>query len=85
MTKKSDVETILGPGGALEAFVKARKAGKVRFLGFSAHSVEAAQALIQGFDFDTILFPINFRTWHAGNFGPRFSNRLNEKEGACWL
>ena len=34
-------------------------AGKIRFLGFSAHSVEAALALIEGFAFDTILFPIN--------------------------
>ena len=79
VTRMSDVETILGPGGALEAFAKARKAGKVRFLGFSAHSVEAAQALIQGFDFDTILFPINFRTWHAGNFGPQVLEQAQRK------
>jgi predicted aldo/keto reductase-like oxidoreductase len=71
VTTKEDVATILGPGGALEAFVEARKAGKVRFLGFSAHSVEAALALIEGFAFDTILFPVNFATWHAGHFGPQ--------------
>jgi predicted aldo/keto reductase-like oxidoreductase len=51
--------------------VAARKAGQVRFLGFSAHSVEAALALIGRYDFDTILFPTSFRTWHAGNFGPQ--------------
>ena len=79
VTKKSDVKTILGPGGALEAFLKARKAGKVRFLGFSAHSVKAAQALIQGFDFDTILFPVNFRTWHAGSFGPQVLEQAQRK------
>ncbi len=71
MTKKADVETILGPGGAMEAFVEARKAGKVRFLGFSAHSVEAALALMEGYAFDTILFPVNFATWHSGAFGPQ--------------
>ena len=71
VTTKEDVEKIFGPGGALETFVAARKAGKVRFLGFSAHSVEAALALIGRFDFDTILFPTNFGTWHAGNFGPQ--------------
>ena len=52
-------------------FVAAREGGKVRFLGFSAHSVEAALALIDRYEFDTILFPINFATWHAGNFGPQ--------------
>ncbi len=71
VTTKEDVEKIFGPAGALETFVAARKAGKVRFLGFSAHSVEAALALIGRFDFDTILFPTNAGTWHAGNFGPQ--------------
>ena len=71
VTTKEDVARILGPSGALEAFTAARAAGKTRFLGFSAHSVEAALALIQAFSFDTILFPINFATWYAGNFGPQ--------------
>jgi aryl-alcohol dehydrogenase-like predicted oxidoreductase len=71
VTTKDDVEKIFAPGGALETFVAARKAGKVRFLGFSAHSVEAATSLIDRFDFDTILFPTNFATWHAGSFGPQ--------------
>lgn len=71
VTTKEDVEKIFAPSGALETFVAARKAGKVRFLGFSAHSVEAALALIGRFDFDTILFPTNFGTWHAGSFGPQ--------------
>jgi aryl-alcohol dehydrogenase-like predicted oxidoreductase len=79
VTKKADVETILGPGGAMEAFEEARKAGKVRFLGFSAHSVEAATALMDGYDFDTILFPVNFATWHAGGFGPQVLARAKEK------
>jgi aryl-alcohol dehydrogenase-like predicted oxidoreductase len=48
VTKMEDVKTILGPGGAMEAFEEAKKAGKVRFLGFSAHSVEAATALMDG-------------------------------------
>jgi aryl-alcohol dehydrogenase-like predicted oxidoreductase len=71
VTTKEDVEKIFAPGGALETFVAAKQAGKVRFLGFSAHSVEAALALVGRFDFDTILFPTNFGTWHAGSFGPQ--------------
>ncbi|HOG28963.1 MAG TPA: aldo/keto reductase [Vicinamibacterales bacterium] len=68
---REDVERVFMADGALETLVAARKAGKVRFLGFSAHTVEAALALIARFDFDTILFPINFATWHAGSFGPQ--------------
>ena len=63
----------------MEAFEEARKAGKIRFLGFSAHSVEAATALIDGYDFDSILFPVNFGTWHAGNFGPQVLEKAKAK------
>ncbi len=80
VAKIEDVKTIMGPGGAMEAFAEARKAGKVRFLGFSAHSVEAALALMDGFEFDTILFPVNFATWYGGNFGPQVLAKAQEKK-----
>ena len=80
VTTIEDVNTIFGPNGAIETFQEARKEGKVRFLGFSAHSVEAAMALMDRFDFDTILFPVNFATWHAGNFGPQVLARAQEKK-----
>ncbi len=71
VTTAEDVETILAPGGALEAFVEAREKGLVRHIGFSAHSEEAALGLMKGFDFDSILFPLNFVTWYKEDFGPR--------------
>jgi predicted aldo/keto reductase-like oxidoreductase len=40
-----DVDKILAPGGAAETFVAARKEGKVRHLGFSAHHAGAALRL----------------------------------------
>jgi len=79
VTELGDVETIFGDDGAIHAFEAARKAGKVRFLGFSAHSVEAAMALMARYDFDTILFPVNYATWNAGNFGPQVLARAQEK------
>lgn len=79
MSRMEDVETVFGPGGAMEVLVKAKQEGIVRHLGFSAHSVEAAMALMDGFDFDTILFPINYATWHAGNFGPQVLAKAEEK------
>jgi len=79
VTSLKDVDTIFNDGGAMETFLEARKEGKVRFLGFSAHSVEAAMALMDRFDFDTILFPFNFATWYAGNFGPQVMEKAREK------
>lgn len=80
VTTREDVEKIFAPDGAIEAFEAARKAGKARFLGFSAHSVTAALALMDRFSFDTILFPVNFATWHAGNFGPQVLETARRKE-----
>jgi hypothetical protein len=56
----------LGLGMAMEAFDEAKRAGKIRLVGFSAPSLEAALALMERRDFDTILFPVNYATWHAG-------------------
>ena len=80
MTTLEDVEKIHGPGGAMETFLQARKEGKIRFIGFSAHSVEAAMAMMDRFDFDTILFPFNYAIWNAGNFGPQVLARAQEKK-----
>jgi len=71
VTTADEVDTITTPGGALEAFIEAREMGLTRFLGFSAHSEEAALALMERFDFDTVMFPLNFVTWYKGKFGPR--------------
>lgn len=79
VTSLEDVDTILGKGGAMETFLEAKAEGKVRNFGFSAHSVEAAMALMQGFDFDTIMFPVNLATWHAGNFGPQVLAMAQQK------
>ena len=71
LSSVDEVKQVFGPGGAMETFVKARKDGKVKHLGFSAHSVDAALLAMKNFDFDSILFPINFACWNAGNFGPQ--------------
>ena len=80
MTEMAEVEQVFGPGGAMETFLKAREQGKVRFLGFSAHSEEAALALMSRFDFDTILFPFNWTSWLKEGFGPAVMERAVEKE-----
>jgi len=79
VTTKEDVEKIFEQGGALETYLEARKEGKIRFIGFSAHSVEAAMGMMDRFDFDTILFPVNYVTWNEGNFGPQVLEKAHSK------
>jgi predicted aldo/keto reductase-like oxidoreductase len=79
VTDMEEVEKIFAPRGAIETFLKAQKEGKIRFIGFSAHSEEAALALLDRYDFNSILFPINFVSYAQGNFGPRVVEKAKEK------
>ena len=66
-----DVEKAFAKGGAMEVLIKAKKEGKAKYLGFSAHSVAAALRALELYDFDTVMFPLNFAVWNAGEFGPQ--------------
>jgi aryl-alcohol dehydrogenase-like predicted oxidoreductase len=68
---QKDVDTAFAKGGAMEVFIEAKKQGQVRHLGFSAHSEQAALAAMDRYDFDSILFPVNFATFYKGDFGAK--------------
>jgi predicted aldo/keto reductase-like oxidoreductase len=78
LTKLEEVDKVFGPGGAMETYETARKDGKVRYIGFSAHSEEAAHAALDRFDFDSILFPLGFPTWMKNKFGPSVHKRAKD-------
>lgn len=79
MTTQEDFDIAMGPNGAVEALVEAKKKGLTRYIGFSAHSVEIALKLIDAFDFDTILFPTNWVNFFNSNFGPQVVQKAAEK------
>ena len=58
---KEDIQKILAPGGALEAFTAAKKAGKCRFIGFTGHADPAFNLeMLRSYDnFDTMLMPLH--------------------------
>jgi aryl-alcohol dehydrogenase-like predicted oxidoreductase len=70
VTTVEDVDRAFAKGGAMEVLAAAKKAGTVRYLGFSAHSEEAAHAALDRYPFDSVLFPFGFATWLKGSFGP---------------
>jgi predicted aldo/keto reductase-like oxidoreductase len=71
VTSLDDVERVFAPGGAMEFFREAHEAGVIRHIGFSSHSDAAAVAMLDRFDFDSVLFPINFACWLKHGFGKR--------------
>lgn len=79
METEADFQQAMGPDGALETLQAAHKEGLVRFLGFSAHSDAIALRLMEAFDFDSILFPINWVNFLQGNFGPAVLRMAQER------
>ncbi len=69
-----DPDRIFAPGGAIEAAIEAKKAGKVRHIGFTGHKdprihvymMEVARA--HGFQFDVVLMPSNVMDAHFRSF-----------------
>ncbi len=54
-----DLETVLAPGGALEALLEAKAAGKIGHIGITFHSAALFERALQ-FDWvETIMFPYN--------------------------
>src|SRR3990170_3068212 len=64
--KLHELDQCTAPGGALEALVEAREAGRVRWLGITGHTHDAPRTHLEAlrrFDFDTVMFPLNFVLW----------------------
>lgn len=60
LRRPDEVDEIFAPGGAMETFLEARKEGKIRFIGFSAHTTKSALLALEKYAFDTVMFPINY-------------------------
>lgn len=61
INEKEEVAQIFGPGGAVEAFEAAKKAGKCRFIGFTGHHDPYVHLeMLKAYDkYDTILMPLH--------------------------
>ena len=55
-------EQVLGPNGAMEAAQEALRAGKIRHIGITSHSMDMALKAVPSGHFETIQFPFNFVT-----------------------
>lgn len=80
VTEEDALNKALAEGGALEAIIEAQEEGIVKNIGFSAHKEWAALKLIKSFDFDTVMFPINWNYWFNYNQGPEVIKKAREKE-----
>src|SRR5215467_5976966 len=81
-----DPDKIFAPGGSLEAALEAKKAGKIRYIGFTGHKnpdihlkmLETADA--HKFHFDTVQMPLNVMDAHYNSFGKKVLPVLVKKQ-----
>ena len=75
--RMTDPERVFAAGGTLEYLEKARKEGKVRFIGFTGHkSPEIHLHMIEtatkhNYTFDTVQMPLNAMDAHFDSFGSK--------------
>ena len=76
----NDAELFMRPGGAAEALLKAKKDGKVRFLGFTGHKdPEIHNSMLDTkFPFDAVQMPLNPFDSHFRSFEQMVLPRLNQ-------
>jgi len=79
LVRPSEVKEVFGPEGAMEVILKARDEGKVKYIGFSAHTTKSAIDAMKTFKFDTVMFPINFVEFYTRNFGTEVLALANEQ------
>jgi aryl-alcohol dehydrogenase-like predicted oxidoreductase len=75
----AEVRQALGPGGAMDVVLKARDQGKLKYIGFSAHTTKGALEAMKTFRFDSIMFPINFVEFYTRGFGKEVMELANDQ------
>jgi aryl-alcohol dehydrogenase-like predicted oxidoreductase len=84
--RMEDPDRIFAEGGAMAAMQEAKKAGKVRYIGFTGHKDPAIHlrmlevARTHGFRFDTVQMPLNVMDAHFRSFGKQVLPELVKEE-----
>src|SRR5205807_7364139 len=72
--RMEDPDRIFAKGGAIEAALEAKDAGRIRYIGFTGHKSPAIHlrmletAADHGFRFDTVQMPLNVMDAHFESF-----------------
>ena len=80
MKTDEDFKSVSSKDGALETLFEAKEQGVVKHVGFSCHSVSVADKLIDNYDFDSILFPVNWALMLKHNFGAELLKKCEERD-----
>ena len=82
LVRPAEVTDACGAEGVIELALKAKQEGKIRFIGFSAHTTKSAVQALKAFKFDTVMFPINFVEFFLRDFGKDVMDLANQQGAA---
>ena len=74
LTTPEDVDKAFGPNGVIEMVEKEKQRGRIRKVGFSAHSQTQALRAMSMYDFDTVMFPLNWQMDMRDGWGSGVAN-----------
>ncbi|MFT5208616.1 MAG: aryl-alcohol dehydrogenase-like predicted oxidoreductase [Flavobacterium sp.] len=75
LNNEADWETVMKPGGALEAAIKAREQGLVKYIGVTGHGTKIAEMHLKSlaaFDFTSVLLPYSYMSLQDQKYQSEF-------------
>ncbi len=81
LVRPSEAKQVFDAEGAIETLLKAKEQGKIKYIGYSAHTTKGALEAMKLFKFDTVMFPINFVEYYLRDFGKEVL-ALADEQGA---
>jgi aryl-alcohol dehydrogenase-like predicted oxidoreductase len=74
----TELETALSPDGAMEAILEARDDGILKYIGITGHKLAVHVKALQMFDFDTVMFPLNFIFYSDNTYRQEYEKLMEE-------
>ena len=79
LTTPEEVDRVFAADGVIEMIEKEKQRGRIRKVGFSSHSQKQALRAMSLYDFDTVMFPINWQMDMLANWGSGVANEARQR------
>ena len=80
LSTQQDIDLAFDSNGVMEMMIKAKQEGRVRKLGITAHTEEIALKAMALYDFDTVMFPINWQMNMRNGMGNELCKEAKKHE-----
>ena len=72
-----ELETVLGPDGGMDIILDARSQGLLQYVGITSHRLSILIKALELFDFDSIMFPLNFICYADSGYLAEYNKLMN--------